>query len=234
ALVRLDSHVHRLIWSFHHVILDGWSMALLLKQVFAIYQSLVSAHAVPKLATGANYRDYIAWLQQQDAGRSEAFWRAELAGLHAPTPLPGATESSEHSPSGHAERSLSLSSRTTAALQSFARRQQLTLNTLVQAAWALVLSRHSGEQDVVFGVTVSGRPPELPGAEDAPGLFINTVPVRMRVEAESTVSTWLHHLQARHTESRSYEYDSLVRIQGLSQVPRGTPLFQSLFVFENY
>ncbi|RYZ33588.1 MAG: non-ribosomal peptide synthetase, partial [Myxococcaceae bacterium] len=236
ALVRLDTNVHRFIWSFHHTVLDGWSMALLLKQVFGLYQSRVQGRVLPKGPSGAHYRDYIAWLRMQNTERSEAFWRAELAGIQAPTVIPGDTQSATSTlvPEGHGERSLHLSARSTAALQSFARRQQLTLNTLVQAAWALVLSRHGGEEDVVFGVTVSGRPTELPGAEEAAGLFINTVPVRMRVSAGASVASWLRQLQARYTESRPHEHDSLVRVQGFSQVPRGTPLFQSLFVFENY
>ncbi|RKI08338.1 amino acid adenylation domain-containing protein, partial [Corallococcus praedator] len=234
ALVRLDTNVHRFIWSFHHTMLDGWSMALLLKQVFALYQARVQGRVLPKGPAGANYRDYIAWLRQQDTGRSEDFWRAEFAGIQAPTSLPGDTHAAVSVPQGHAERSIHLSSRSTAALQAFTRRQQLTLNTLVQAGWALVLARHSGEPDVVFGATVSGRPPELPGAEDAPGLFINTLPVRMHVAADATVVSWLRQLQARQTESQAHEHDSLVRVQGWSEVPHGTPLFQSLFAFENY
>ena len=127
-----------------------------------------------------------------------------------------------------------LSAATTAALQTFARQQQLTLNTLVQGAWALLLSRYSGEQDVVFGVTVSGRPATLAGVEAMVGLFINTLPLRVQDNPTQPLLSWLHALQTRQAEARQYDYTPLVQIQNWSEVPRGHALFESLLVFENY
>ncbi|WP_338270543.1 amino acid adenylation domain-containing protein, partial [Corallococcus caeni] len=235
TVVRMDDHVLRCLWSIHHLLLDGWSMSLLIQELFSLYRALDQGQSVPR-ERAVPYREFIAWLQRQDGTRLEAFWKRELAGIHAPTPLPGderaALARTQHQ--DHAEKSIRLSAASTTAVDAFVKRHQLTLNTLVQAAWALVLARHSGEQDVVLGATVSGRPSDLPGVERMTGLFINTLPVRVRVPAQEQIVPWLRQLQAQQLELRQYEHSPLVRVQGYSQVPRGTPLFQSLFVFENY
>ncbi|HZI11032.1 MAG TPA: amino acid adenylation domain-containing protein [Myxococcus sp.] len=152
--------------------------------------------------------------------------------MSSPTPLPAGTAASgaRHMP----EERVYLSPEDTAALQSFARRHQLTLNTLLQAAWALLLARHSGLDDVLFGITVAGRPPELPGADNMVGLFINSLPARVRLPAHEPLLSWLQSLQAQQQELQSHEHSPLVQVQGWSEVPRGTPLFDSLLVFENY
>ena len=127
-----------------------------------------------------------------------------------------------------------MSAESTAALESFARANRVTLNTLVQAAWALLLSRYSGETDVVFGVIVSGRPEALPGVESMLGLFINALPLRVSLAETDTLADWLQKLQRRQLEDREYGYSSLAEIQHLSEVPAGLPLFESLLVFQNY
>ncbi len=134
----------------------------------------------------------------------------------------------------YAEQEMSLSPESTDALQAFARQNQLTLNTLLQGAWALLLSRYSGGEDVVFGATVSGRPAELAGSDSMVGLFINTLPVRVSVPPQATVLSYLRRLQEQQTDARQYEYSSLAEIQAYSDVPHGTPLFDSLLVYENY
>src|SRR5262249_39616224 len=127
------------------------------------------------------YRDYILWLQRQDQAKAEAFWRQTLAGFTAPTPL-GITQTSwQDHPAGYLEQEACLPADGTAALQQLARQLKVTLNTLVLGSWALLLGRYSGAAEVVVGVTVSGRPPGLPGVETMVGLFINTLPVRVRV-----------------------------------------------------
>ena len=123
---------------------------------------------------------------------------------------------------------------TTDALRQFARRNQLTLNTIVQGAWALLLSRYSGEDDVVFGATVSGRPAELPGVESMVGLFINTLPVRVRVPSDAALLPWLRELQVDQFEARRFEHTPLTRVHSWSDVPRETPLFETLVGFENF
>ncbi|HKH47566.1 MAG TPA: condensation domain-containing protein, partial [Thermoanaerobaculia bacterium] len=194
ALVRLGEKSWRFVWSYHHLLLDGWSVALLLRRVFTVYRALTQGERLP-LARVRPYRDYIAWLKAQDPAQAEAFWRRTLAGLRAPTPLPLAPAGSPVEKVS-ADHLLPLSPELTAALQSLARTHRLTLNTFLQGAWALLLSRTAGEPDVLFGATASGRPTELAGFESMVGLFINTLPVRMEVPDATDLLTWLRELQA--------------------------------------
>jgi amino acid adenylation domain-containing protein/non-ribosomal peptide synthase protein (TIGR01720 family) len=234
SVARLDEHVYRFVWSLHHLLLDGWSTGLLLNDLFGGYEALRRGQAL-RLERGPAFRDFIAWLGQQDAARTEAWWRQTLAGFTAPTPLPGkAPDRTRREAPEMVEHVLALSPESTAALNTFARQHGLTLNTLLQAAWALLLGRHSGEQDVVFGTTVSGRPAELPEVESMVGLFINSLPVRIRLPPGEEILPWLKGLQAQLVELRQQEHSSLSQIQGWSEVPRGLPLFESLLVFENY
>ncbi|MFP2900825.1 condensation domain-containing protein [Corallococcus sp. 4LFB] len=139
SLIRMDARVHHLVWSFHHLLMDGWSVGLLLRRIFSLYEAFGQGRALPP-SEGATFRDYIAWLQQQDLGRAERYWREALAGFTQPTPLPedrGLARASD----SRVLRRLSLSNSVTSALQEFARQQQVTLNTLVQAAWGLMLGR---------------------------------------------------------------------------------------------
>ncbi|HYO51728.1 non-ribosomal peptide synthetase, partial [Archangium sp.] len=233
ALIRLDARVHRLVWSFHHLLLDGWSVGLLLKEIFAFYGAFRQGRTLQPPRVPA-YREYIAWLRRQDAPSAERYWRETLAGFTAPTPLPADKGSGRAEDSGKRTLHLELSAQETAALQEFARGHQLTLSTLVQGAWALLLGRYAGQEDVLFGATVSGRPPELAGSDAMVGLLINSLPVRVRLPRGERVVPWLRGLQARLAELRQYEASPLVRVQGWSEVPRGTPLFESLLAFENY
>ncbi|HYO54957.1 non-ribosomal peptide synthetase [Archangium sp.] len=234
--IRLAEERLRFLWSHHHLLLDGWSLGLLIAEVFSLYESL-RAGRTPQLLPRAPYRDYIAWLSRRDASADEAFWRSYLEGFSSPTPLP---EDAHAAPSqgqtpAHSTLELELSAEATAALQAFVRQHQLTLHTLVQAAWAVVLSRYSGEQDVVFGNTVAGRPPELPGSDTLVGIFINTLPTRVWLPSGgSALLPWLQSFQAQQAELRQYEHSPLVQVQSFSQVPRGVPLFGSLLVTENY
>ena len=231
ALMRVADDACDFVWCYHHALLDGWSVPLLMREVFAFYDAFQRGQEL-RLAPPRPYRDYIAWLKKQDATRAEAFWRRTLAGFTAATPL--TVDRTSTGDDGYAEQEVHLAVEATSALQSLARKHQLTMNTLVQGAWALLLSRYSGEESVVFGATVSGRPAELPGAETMIGLFINTLPVRVHAPPEATPTTWLKDLQAQQSEMRQYEYSSLTQIQGWSGVPRGQPLFESILVFENY
>ncbi|MBW4678521.1 MAG: amino acid adenylation domain-containing protein [Microcoleus vaginatus WJT46-NPBG5] len=235
TLIQLEENTYQFIWSHHHLILDGWSLPLILKEVFAFYDAFCEGKEL-NLARPRPYRDYIAWLHRQDLSAAESFWRETLKGFTAPTPLVVEQNLSlSQTEKEQGERQISLSTATTAALQSLARQHQLTLNTLVQGAWALLLCRYSGEDDVVFGATVSGRPPELVGVESMVGMFINTLPVRVSVPAEASLLSWLKQLQFHQVELREYEYSPLVEIQQRwSEIPHNVPLFESIVVFENY
>ncbi len=235
VLIRVADETYQFVWSFHHILLDGWSWPILFKELFAFYESIKNGQEL-YLAPTRPYRDYIiSWLQQQDLSQAKAFWQQNLEGFTAPTPMvvERAVGQSPDQKQIHI-RHQHLSAEASATLKSFAQQHHLTLSTLVQAAWALLLSRYSGESDVVFGYTVSGRPPALPGVESMVGLFINTLPARVQISETTDVLTWLKQLQQQHLEREQYSYTPLVDIQGVSEIPRNQPLFESIVVFENY
>ncbi|WP_423782433.1 amino acid adenylation domain-containing protein, partial [Fischerella thermalis] len=232
-LIQLTDHSYHFIWSSHHLLLDGWSVPLIFQEVLAFYKTFAQGQTL-FLPSPRPYRDYIVWLQQQNLFEAETFWRQTLKGFTAPTKIGENQNNQQTSTDNYKEQQLRLQASTTAALQSLAQKHQLTLNTLVQGAWALLLNRYSGEADVLFGVTVSGRPAALPKAESMVGLFINTLPFRVEVDPEAFLLPWLKQVQVQQVETRQYEYSPLVEIQGWSEVNRGLPLFESILVFENY
>lgn len=234
-LIRKGDREWVLINSHHHILLDGWSMALVLRDVLAAYETLAGG-ASPSIESPRPYREYISWVHRQDLAQAETFWRATLAGFHHPTPIaieaPFPEASAESLP--FAEQSLRLPADRMEALQALAKRIKVTLNTLFQGAWALLLHRYSGEKDILFGATVSGRPAELAGVEAMVGLFINSLPIRVSVRPDQTLAEWLRDLQDRNAALRQYEWTPLSHIQRWSDVPNGRPLFESLLVFESY
>ncbi len=233
-LLRLGDEDYRFVWTFHHILLDGWSFPIVLKELFMLYEGF-SRGMTPRLPPARPYADYIAWIKKQDVTQAEAFWRNMLQGFTTPTPLVMARRTDVTTEAATYDlQALNLSPETSNALRELARKYQLTLNTFIQGAWALILSRYSGEEDVVFGATVSGRPPTLPGSERMVGLFINTLPVRTQIFDNTRAFIWLQQLQALQAEMRQFEYSSLVDVQGWSDVPRDQPLFESIIVFENY
>ncbi|HKR50810.1 MAG TPA: condensation domain-containing protein, partial [Pseudonocardiaceae bacterium] len=228
ALARLSDTEVQVLWTFHHVLLDGWS-------VFHVLTDLFASHAGHVLPTRRPFRDYLQWLQRQDGRRAEEYWRGVLAGLSAPTGLPYDRVPAQAHTSWSSERvSAELEMAKSSRLYEFARRHRLTVNAVVQGAWALLLSRHSGDREVCFGVTMSGRPAELPGVDEMTGIFINTLPVRIDVNDDAPVVQWLHEVQTAQTESRRFEHVALTQLQAWSDVAGGARLFDSIVVFENY
>jgi amino acid adenylation domain-containing protein len=235
ALLRVDENRHYWLWSHHHVLLDGWSSPLLLREVFRCYEDF-SRGLKPQLRPARPYREFIAWLQRQDLARAESYWQQALHGIRAPTELQVECQprNALESEPDYAVETLRLSEETTRRLQALALHQRLTLHTLVQGTWAILLGRYSGTNDVLFGTTASGRSPEIAGVEEMIGLFINTLPTRVRLLACERLLSWLERLQAQQAEARQYDYAPLSDIHAWSDVPRGTPLFETIFVFENY
>ncbi|SEN19156.1 non-ribosomal peptide synthase domain TIGR01720/amino acid adenylation domain-containing protein [Stigmatella aurantiaca] len=235
ALIRLGEASYHCLFSFHHLLLDGWSVGLVFQALYAHYEALSSGKELP-LQRGTSYRDYIAWLRQQDVSRSEAYWRQALKRFTTPSPLPYGQRPgwTAETSQGYGEQQLQIGRASADALQAFVRQHGLTLNTLVLGAWGLVLGQHGGSTDVVFGTTLAGRPPELPGSDAVMGLLINTLPARVRLESQVPVLPWLERLQAEQDELRQHEYSPLAQVQAWSEVPRGTGLFESLYSFENY
>ncbi len=231
-LIRLADDIYDVVMSFHHILIDAWCISLVLMDFFHHYQPLIQG-TEPRLARARPYRDYIAWLERQDLAAAEVFWRDYLKGFTAATPLVEATNAQMRIESGIADVADSLSKAETQALHKVAQQYQLTVNTLAQGAWALLLSRYCDQREVLFGVTVAGRPTELMGVESMLGLFINSLPLRVLVADNTSLVTWLQAIFAENVRVRQYEYAPLVQIQGWSEVPRGETLFQSLLVYEN-
>ncbi|MBS2545255.1 non-ribosomal peptide synthase/polyketide synthase [Catenulispora sp. NL8] len=234
ALVRLGPDAVRVVWTFHHVLLDGWSVFHVLADVLAAHAALARGEE-PNLPERRPFADYAAWLASLDTAGAAEYWRGVLAGLTAPTelpydhrPAPGTTARSE------TWLSQRLDEAQTRRLQGFARRHRITLNSLVQGAWALLLSRWSGQEQVCFGTTVSGRPADLPGADSIVGLFITTLPARVRVDGGADCGAWLRAVQQAQAEDRRFDHVPLSELHRLGELPPGTPMFDSLVVFENY
>ncbi|HEU4595090.1 MAG TPA: amino acid adenylation domain-containing protein, partial [Pyrinomonadaceae bacterium] len=233
-LFRMDEETYRFVWSFHDIVIDGWSAPLILEEVREYYLAL-SRGAAPPPPEAPPYRDFIEWLGRQDLSGAELFWRRALAGLRTPTLLaPDATDEGAEAPVSYGQRRVRLTRQTTTRLQAFTRRHHVTLNTLVQGAWALLVGRLCGEDEVLFGSVVSGRPAELPGVEATVGVLVNTLPVRVRLDFGARLSFWLRELQAAQVEARQFEFTPLVQIHKWSEIPPGQSLFDSIVAFVNY
>ncbi|HEY1349801.1 MAG TPA: amino acid adenylation domain-containing protein [Ktedonobacteraceae bacterium] len=238
TLLHLGERRYRLIWTHHHLLMDGWSVALVLEEVLAAYEALHDGRA-PVLQSRMPLRDYLRWLRQQDRQEAQAYWQRALQDLHAPTALPGASRWGSRTRTTQAalpfrHRRIQLSAELSSSIADLARKEQVTLNTVLQGMWALVLSRSARQSRVLFGITVAGRPPHLAGIEHAIGLFINTLPLCVELPGQVQGGAWLRALQHQNLELRQYAHTPLVQIQEWSQIARGLPLFESLLVFENY
>ncbi|MEV7094866.1 non-ribosomal peptide synthase/polyketide synthase [Amycolatopsis sp. NPDC051045] len=234
TVARLADDAVQLVWTFHHVLLDGWSVFQVLSDVCTAYAALRDG-TPPALPHRRPFADYVTWLSGQNSDGAEEYWRGELADVTEPTPLPyDRIPASAHEASSSTWVGRDLGEEATGRLAAFARRERLTVNAVVQGAWALLLARHSGEDDVCFGATVSGRPAGLAGVDDITGIFINTLPVRVTADPAAPVAGWLRGLQAAQAESRRFEHVPLTAVQAWSGVEGGRNLFDSIVVFENY
>ena len=231
ALVRLSSASCSFIWTFHHLLLDGWSMAIVLQDLFAIYDGLLGGKALER-PVPRPYRDYVLWRQQHE-NRCADFWRRYLKGVVAPTRISSRVPMN-HVGGRHAEAAGHLSKEATRQLVDLARAERTTLSSVVSGALAFVLARHTSQHEVVFGSTVSGRPAELEQSERMVGLFINALPLRVGVDPRADLWPWLRQVQHDQLGRERFAHESLVDIQACSEIARGTPLFETLLVFENY
>ncbi len=235
ALLQLGDNVHELVWSIHHVLVDGWCFSILLHEMLDIYEAICRG-GEPVFKPSRPFREYVAWLNRQSDDRAEHYWREALKGKNAATTLglePCTSPGRAASRYAIGEREIVLPQDLTTAIKNLGQTRRLTLNTLIQGAWSLLLSRYSGQGDVLFGVTVAGRPPELPGVESIVGMFINVLPLRVTVDEETNLLAWLRDLQATMVELRRFEAVPLSRIQAWSQVPLGMPLFESIVIVQN-
>ncbi len=233
-LARTGDAEHRLLWTTHHLAIDGWSAALVWTEALADYEALVSGAQIER-PPPPSFRSFVLWEQRRDTAAAESFWRRRLQGVR-PTPLPidRPTAGAATGVARTAVRSLRLDRSATDRLRRVARDGRLTLNTLLQASWGILLHRWAGEEEVVFGATVSGRPAELPDADSIVGLFLNSVPVRCRIPPEADLSAWLGRLQQDRLAETGHQHVPPDRLQRWSGLPPGRRLFDSLLVFENY
>ncbi len=232
-LIRTADESFEMIWTCHHIIVDGWSRAIVLEEVSRAYEAFVTG-TEPHLPAPMPYSAYVARLPR-DLRAAERFWRAQLGDVTAPTALgldaQASGEAGEHA-QGRVDLRLPVSDST--VVQDWCRRHAVSLATFVTGAWALVVSRYSGQPDVVCGMTVSGRHAAAEGIERLVGLCMNTLPVRARVSGAAPARAWLAALQQQCAETREYEYTPLSSVQQWTGVARGVPLFESLVVFENF
>ncbi|HZI58071.1 MAG TPA: amino acid adenylation domain-containing protein, partial [Verrucomicrobiae bacterium] len=231
-IVQLGETSCRMLWTFHHALLDGRSFPIVLREVFAAYTAFRDGvQEGPQLAARKPYYDYIEWLRAQDLAQAEQFFREKLNGFRAPTAIPSSAPG-DASIWGVAQCRLSEAS--TQKLSAFAQSAGVTVSTLLQGAWTLLLHHHSGEEDIVFGATRAGRASTLNDADAPVGLFINTLPMRIAVRPDAPVGDWLREIRKQHVALRPYEQTPLRIIQKASEVPGGVGLFNSILVFENY
>ncbi|HEY0475247.1 MAG TPA: condensation domain-containing protein, partial [Kribbella sp.] len=235
VIARLSDTEVQVVWTFHHLLLDGWSVSQVLSDVFACHAAIRHHTGDQALPARRPFRDYLQWLSEQDQSTAQTYWRGALSGLDALTALPyDQPPTAAHAARSAAWSSVELDQHHTDRLRELAQRHGLTINTIVQGAWALLLARYSGQDDVCFGATVSGRPADLPGADEITGIFINTLPVRVAVDDTLDTIPWLQQLQTAQAEARRYDYVSLTQLQAFSDLPAGSNLFDSVVVFENY
>ncbi|MEV8321012.1 amino acid adenylation domain-containing protein [Streptomyces sp. NPDC059900] len=226
TLARHTARRHRLVVTAHHLLLDGWSFALLFQELFAVYSRAGGTEGLPAVRP---YRDYLAWLAQQDRAGAERHWAAALEGVEQPT-FVAAADSRTGPPPEQVE--VFLSPETTARLTAHARRDHVLLSTQVQGVWAVLVGSLTGRDDVVFGTTVSGRPAELTGADSMIGMLINTVPVRVRLDRAASVSALFAQLQADRAAALDHDHLGLSDIQRLTGL--STALFDTNVIVDNF
>ncbi|MBG0811170.1 amino acid adenylation domain-containing protein [Methylosinus sp. H3A] len=233
-LFRLEDRRYLLIRSHHHILFDAWCTSLILRELQSNYEALSTRRAAPASA-GRGFCDYIAWLQRQDARVAEPFWRDYLRGFDEPTPFFASRANSDAGSGAEAIEDivLHLSEDDTARLKQLSQRFRVTPNTFAQAALALLLAHYTSRREVVFGVTVSGRPADLPQVESILGLFINGLPLRVAIDPSRSLASFLEMVLEHNYAIRDYEYVSLTQVQDWSEIPRGVELFQYLLTFEN-
>ncbi|AVM08497.1 non-ribosomal peptide synthetase [Bacillus velezensis] len=231
SILRTEEDQARLIWSFHHILMDGWCLPLVTKEVFETYYAILEQRQ-PKRGAVTPYSRYIEWLDQQDHKQASAYWRNYLEGYEGQTVLLQKTDSNQGK--GYQKQRLAsrLGKQLSEEIRQTASSQQVTVNTWIQTAWGLLLQRYNGSQDVVFGTVVSGRPAEIPGIETMVGLFINTIPVRIHTQSEMTAAQVLKMNQERALASQKYDTFPLYDIQ--AQTDQKQQLINHIMVFENY
>ncbi|MFI6442942.1 amino acid adenylation domain-containing protein [Streptomyces sp. NPDC050759] len=230
AVFRLDDETSEVVWSFHHLLFDGWSMQTVFADLAEFYAALTSGRTA-NLPEPAQYRKYLEWLDKTDLTGAEDYWRETLSG-YEPSLLSGSSEGIRYQTDG--SRHLSLPAETLERIRGFAAKQRVTVNTVVSAAWGLLISRYCGTDDIVFGLSAAERPAELEDADRIVGVMLNSVPARIRIRPGQTIGDWLREIQADQVRAREYGRAPLTDIHAWAGLPGNVPLFQTMVAFENY
>jgi len=231
AIFETGKDTYRFVWAFHHIIVDGWSLGILVQKLLGYYASLKRHGSIPTEAVKP-YSDYIKWLEKQDKEAAIQYWKGYLQGYEQLAEFPKRSARSESTPKRHAELQFTLDTELTSSLMQIARSNQSTLSSVFQAIWALLVSKYKNTDDVVFGSVVSGRPPQIKDIEKMVGLFINTLPTRIRTRGDLSFLDLVKQVQQNSLASSAYDYAPLYEIQ--SQTYFKQDLLDHLVTFENY
>ncbi len=233
ALIRLSDHRYHMHWTYHHIILDGWSMPILLEEFLNTYERLLAGKKI-ELRETDNYEDYIRYVERRDKNQEASYWVNYLQTLESGTLLPFIKKTAERTKGlgKYASLTLGITEEKSAQVRNYAQKNRITVNTLMQGIWSLLLQKYSGKDDVVFGIIVSGRPEDLPGVEQRVGMYINTLPLYTHINKSDRVDEWLTGLQEEQVMMRQHQHTPLFRIMELAKI-KGD-LFDNILVFENY
>ncbi|RPK08343.1 amino acid adenylation domain-containing protein [Priestia endophytica] len=238
TVIKRGDSLYDVVWTHHHLQLDGWCNSILFTEIGQLYESYCKGEKID-LGEALPYGEYIKWLREQDNTKAKEYWENTLKGFNTPVRFNNIFPSkdiSETSPSFGTVRH-NLSDEIAQKIKDFSKRNGVTLNTVIQGSWAILLNRYSEETDIAFGITSSGRPADLKGSENIIGCFMNTLPFRVLLDANSDAVTWLKKLQKSQAEMREYEYSSLADIRSWVDLPRNSALFdlyESIVIVENY
>ncbi|MGF7047827.1 fengycin family lipopeptide synthetase D [Paenibacillus sp. DS2015] len=233
SVLKTEAQSYKVIWTHHHILMDGWCMSIIMNDFLHIYQSLIQGKKVHLPAVNP-FSDYVNWLQNQDDEAAVNYWAGYIAGYEQTATIPYFTERQPNTGASYIKQEVAftLGTKETTHLLLLAQQQQVTLNVVFQTIWGILLQAYNGTDDVLFGSVVSGRPMELAGIETMVGLFINTIPVRIQSDHNTTFAALVKQVQEQALQSGTYDYYSLAEIQGMSLLKQN--LFQHIVVFENY
>ncbi|MEM1319017.1 MAG: amino acid adenylation domain-containing protein [Bacteroidota bacterium] len=233
TLIKKGERAYHVLWTHHHILLDGWSMPLLMNELLTAYGALIKGEELTERKED-RYEDFIQYLLAQDRFAEQQFWQDYLQGFEQPSLLPFINDSQKRNKGAEHTRELNLKldEQLTHTIRRYTQSARITVNTLVQGIWALLLAKYTGNQDTLFGVTVSGRPSNLDAAEERIGLYINTLPLRTQHQWNQSITEWLAELQKGHTAARNYQNTALNQIRKWTDI--SGDFFDSILVFENY
>lgn len=232
TLLQLSDDHYRMVWTRHHILFDGWSLPVLMDKFLNIYEAFVSGSEAPAF-TEDRYEDYIRYIERQDKEAEEQYWTNYLKGLEGNTLLPFISGAQRNKGVGIYKREeLVLNQQFTTNVNDYARQQFITVNTVIQGVWAYLLHQYTGNHDIVYGATVSGRPEDLEGVEHRVGMYINTLPVRSVLNKEQNIKAWFQQIQQEQAQSRQYQHTSLSSVREWTGIVGD--LFDNIVVFENY